>query len=111
MAASDYDTELDELANRSVGRLLCAEVFDESAFSRLHEYIRSKSEDVRSEHVISKQLVACLLNAAASIENSATHVPTAKANLSLAAEFRRVLHVLAIGEAVDDRLPGVPRVL
>jgi hypothetical protein len=111
MAASDLDTELEELRRKSVGRLISAEVFDVSAFSALKAHICEKAELIKAEHVVSKQVVACLLEAASVIESRAAYVEGAKNNAHLANDFRMVLALIAAGEGCNDRKPGVPRVV
>jgi len=109
--ASDYDSKLEQLSEASVGRLLCAQVFDLSAFGRLKEYLSAKSEHIKTEHVVSKQVLKTLLSAAQAIENSAEHVPGAREHRGLAREFHYMLGLIAIGEAPSDRQPGKPRAL
>ena len=87
------------------------QVFDLSAFRKLREYLSAKSEHIKAEHVVSKQVVNTLLSAAQAIENSAEHVPGARENGGLAQEFRYMLGLIAIGEAPSDRQPGKPRIL
>jgi hypothetical protein len=111
MKASDYDLKLEELSEAAVGRLLCAEVFDLGAFTRLRNYLSAKSQHIKSEHVISKQVLNALLSAARAIEYSAEHVRGARENLAMASEFHSILGIIAIGEATSDRQSGVPRVL
>jgi hypothetical protein len=111
MNASDYDLTLEELSEASVGRLLAAEVFDLNAFRKLKDHLSAKSERIKSEHVVSKQVVNALLSAARAIENSAGHNAAARDNLALAQEFHLMLDLIAIGEAPSDRQPGKPRIL
>lgn len=111
MNASDYDLTLEELSEASVGRLLAVQVFDLSAFRTLKEYLSAKSERIKSEHVVSKQVVNVLLSAARAIEDSAAHNSGARENLWLAQEFLLMLDLIAIGEAPGDRQPGKPRIL
>src|SRR5688572_12753495 len=75
MKASDYDSTLDELYVASVGRLMAVEVFGLNAFEKLKSYLAEKSELIKKEHVISKQVAYCLLMAAQVIESRAEHVP------------------------------------
>ena len=111
MSASDFDLELEELRSKSVGRLVSAEVFDESAFAALKAHLCKKAELIKSEHVVSKQVVACLLEAASIIESRAAYVEGARSNAHLANEFHMLLGLIAIGEGCNDRKPGVPRVV
>lgn len=61
MIASDFDLELEDLWKRSAGRLMAAEVFDSAAFSDLLSYLGEKAEIIKSEHVVSKQVLHCIL--------------------------------------------------
>lgn len=111
MNASDYDLTLEELSEASIGRLLAAQVFDLGAFRKLMDYLSKKSERIKAEHVVSKQVVNALLSAARVIENSADHVAGARENRGLAQDFHYVLGLIAIGEAPSDRQAGKPRIL
>ena len=71
MPASDYDLELQELHRKSVERLLGAEVFDKQAFDALRAYLCEKAEHIKAEHVVSKQVLDCLLSAWRTIESRA----------------------------------------
>lgn len=111
MPASDFDSDLQELHRKSVDRLLTADTYDEGAFAALKEYLCEKAELIKGEHVISKQVLDCLLSAAKAIESRAEYVPTARAHRSKADEFYMLLDLMVIGEGCADRQPGVPRVM
>jgi hypothetical protein len=111
MNPNDYDVELHELAQRSTGRLLASETFDRAAFEALKQRVCAKSDPLRAEHVISKQLLGSLRDAAKAIRNQAPYVAAAQANLGLADEFEMVLDLLIAGEACSDRVPGIPRII
>ena len=111
MKPSDYDLELEDLDRRSTDRLLAAEVFDGAAFAALNDYLSRKAEAIKVEHVISKQVLGSLRNAASAIRNLAPHVPQARENLALADEFEMLLDLMIIGESPQDRVPGVPRII
>jgi hypothetical protein len=111
MQATDHDLNLDDLAQKATFRLLSSESFDPAAFAALYDYLCAKAENVRAEHVISKQVLGCLRNASSAIRNQAPHVPGARENLPLADKFDMLLDLMIIGEAPRDRTPGVPRVI
>ncbi len=111
MAASDFDVELDELKRKSVERLYAAEVFDAPAFEALLRYLRNKSVQIKEEHVVSKQVLQCLLLAKRSIESRSEYLPEVRAGLPIANEFSYLLAIIADGEAYEDREPGVPRII
>jgi hypothetical protein len=110
MSASDFDLELQELHRKSVHRLLAADTFDEQAFVELKRYLCEKAEIIKNEHVISKQVLSVLLDAASAIESRAEYVPSARDNVGMANQFHMLLGLMAIGEGCSDRVPGIPRV-
>ncbi|MGO4523209.1 hypothetical protein AB4076_21540 [Dyella sp. 2RAF44] len=111
MSLSDFDLELDELFNRSVHRLQAAEVFDANAFVALRDYLSGKASDIAAEHVVSKQILGCLMKARDAIQRSAPWVPEAKANQKMADEFDLLLCQIAYGVDPATRQPGVPRIV
>ena len=111
MSLSDFDLELDELFNRSVHRLQAAEVFDANAFTALRDYLSGKASDIAAEHVVSKQVLGCLMKARDAIQRSAPWVLEAKANLKMADEFDLLLCQIAYDVDPATRRPGVPRVI
>ena len=108
MNASDYDVQLEELYERSVGRLLCADVFDRAAFDTFIAYLTEKAEQIADEHVVSKQVLMYLLSAH-SLYNCAEH--NAEVDRSLADEMLRLLGIIASGVKPSERIPGVPRII
>jgi len=111
MSLTDLDLELDELFNRSVHRLQAAEVFDAMAFVALRDHLSGKASDIAAEHVVSKQILGCLMKARDAIQRSAPWVPEAKANLKMADEFDLLLSQIAYGIDPAARQPGVPRIV
>ena len=111
MKPSDYDPELEELDRLATSRLLTSQSFDATAFAALREHLSRKAEAVKDEHVISKQVVGSLRNAASAIRNQAPYVLQARKNLALADEFEMLLDLMIIGESPGDRVPGVPRIV
>lgn len=111
MSLSDFDLELDELFDRSVHRLQAAEVFDASAFVALRDYLSDKAADIAAEHVVSKQVLGCLMKARDTIQRSATWVPEAKANVKMADDFDLLICQIAYGVDPATRQPGVPRII
>lgn len=111
MAITDYDLTLEELARRATSRLLSSESFDLAAFAALYDYLCAKAEEVRTEHVISKQVLSCLRGASGAIRSQAPYISGARENLGLADKFDMLLDLMIIGETPRDRMPGQPRVL
>jgi hypothetical protein len=102
---------LSELKQKSVDRLLAAEYFDERAFQALYDYLCLKSESIKAEPVVSKQVIECVLSAVGAIQSRAEYLPDVRPHLSWADKFLRILGLMAIGEACSDRRPGVPRII
>lgn len=101
-----FDMRLKELKEKATDRLLTAEVFDETAFNELYSYACTIVEKLKSEHVVSKQFLAALLDASNAIRSRAEHLPEAKRHLKRADDFDFLLGLVAIGEAPSDRKPG-----
>lgn len=111
MTPSDYDPRLEDLHYRAVGRLLAAEVFDVEAFRALKAYLCEKAELIKHEHVVSKQVLICVLSASQAITSRAEYLPEVREQVAIAAEISSLLWLLAASEGCKDRQPGVPRVL
>src|SRR5471030_1072641 len=101
-----FDMELKALDEKATGRLLTADVFDEAAFKNLYSYLCALAEKLKREHVVSKQFLAVVLNAASAIRSRAEYMEDVKKRLKLANDFDMVLALVAIGEAPGDRRPG-----
>ncbi|MGZ2748296.1 hypothetical protein [Burkholderia stagnalis] len=111
MSENDFDTRLDELADRSVGKLLKADSFDPSAFDALGDYLWQKAEGLQHEQCVSKQILRTLRSAVASVRSRAEYLPAVRDQLHLADEFDVMLDRLIAGETRAVRIPGVPRVI
>jgi hypothetical protein len=111
MANTDFDGELQSLKERSLDRLLQADVFDLAAFETLLTYLDRKAERSRTDHVISKQALGILRGISEAIVSRAEYLPEVRANLAIAARSSLLLDVMIMGETLTDRTPGVPRIL
>lgn len=111
MKASDFDPQLDALNQRSVGRLMNAEVFDRAAFTALYSYLCEKAVLIKLEHVVSKQVLSVLLGAQKAIESRAEYNMLVRENTDLCREFAMLLDLIVCGEDCRDRSAGVPRIL
>lgn len=105
------DMELEALNDKATGRLLMADVFDEVAFKDLYSYICTLAEGLKTENALSKQFLAVVLNAANAIRSRAEYLPDVKKRIALADDFDMVLALVAVGQALSDRRPGVPRII
>jgi hypothetical protein len=103
MSASDFDSELEDLWKRSAGRLMAAEVFDAAAFSDLLSHLREKAEAIKAEHVVSKQVLHCILWTVKAIEGARSLPRDA---MPLRDDLYVLLDLIAVGEAPSDRSQG-----
>jgi hypothetical protein len=110
MKASDFDLQLEQLYEDSVGRLL-NDHFDASKFEAFRQYLCQKAELIKAEHVVSKQVIHYLLSAQGAIESRAEYLPVVRNNIQLAHTFAYLLNLIAIGEGCNDRKAGVPRII
>jgi len=111
MKASDYDLELEELERKSVSRLLQADVLDRAAFDALYAYLCKKTVLIKHEHVVSKQVLAVLVNTPEIIRSRAEYLPEVREHKDLISKFAELLGLIVRGEDCGDRQPGVPRIL
>lgn len=106
-----FDLELEILREKSVDRLLKAEVFDANAFEDLLKYLDGKAGRLKSEFAISKQVLSCLRDAATAIFSRSEYLPEVKAGSEIARQFEMLLDLMIIGETLADRQAGNPRVI
>ncbi|MDP1554153.1 MAG: hypothetical protein Q8L84_01730 [Hyphomonas sp.] len=106
-----FDSALQALREKSVDRLLLADVFDADAFEALLSYLDSKGARLKAEFAIPKQVLSCLRDAANSILSRAEYLPEVKRNIGTARQFELLLDLMIIGETLSDRPPGQPRVV
>jgi len=109
--ASDYDLELEDLKRKSVDRLFMADVFDRTAFDALCAYLCQKVALIKQEHVVSKQVLAVLLNTPQIMRSRAAYLPEVRGHNDLILKFAELLEMIVRGEECADRQPGVPRIL
>ena len=109
MSPLAFDPELQSLREKSVDRLLMADVFDPTGFAALLRYLDLKADLLRAEYAISKQVLLCLRDASEAILSRAEYVPAAKANVEMARQFALLMDLMIVGETLADRQPGKPR--
>ena len=100
---SNFDNKLKEIFEKSVWRLLSSEVYDEAAFKELLSYLEAKAENIKNEHVISKQVLQVLTQASSAIESRAEYLPEVKKHLEVAKEFESLMYLIIAGEAPSDQ--------
>jgi len=108
---NEYDLELYELQEFATGKLLKLQVFNLSAFLKLKNKIGEIIELSKNDPYVSRQLLKTILLAANSIESQSDYVYDAKINIAMAQEFRRLIDVIALNESVNDRKPGIPKII
>ncbi|MCV9942710.1 MULTISPECIES: hypothetical protein [unclassified Rhizobium] len=110
MSENHFDPILEELKERSVDRLMKADTFDASAFEALKDHLWRKAEGLKHESSISKQVLFSLRSAVATIRSRAEYLPSVREQLHWANDFELILDRLIVGETLDERQPGVPRI-
>ena len=111
MNDESYDLHLKELVENSAGELLKNNSFRLSAFDELYEYLVESSISIKGEYVLSKQLVSAIFQVRNAIERAAEYNKEVKSNVALASKFVDALETISMGEAIDERKPGVPRIM
>lgn len=111
MSENDFDTRLEELVDRSVGKLLKADSFDPSSFGALKDYLWQKAEGLQHEYCVSKQILRTLRSAVAAIRSRAEYLPAVREQLHFANDFDVMLDGLIAGETRAVRTSGGPRVI
>ena len=107
----NYNLELESLHDKSVGRLLAAEVYDRCAFDELAMCLtRCVQEENKKSHV-SRQVLQILTGAIGSFESRAEYLPELANEDAMISKFQTLLRCFIIGEDPDNRQPGVPRII
>lgn len=100
---NNFDLKLEKLNEASTGKWLMQESLDLAAFSDLLSYLESKSELLKDQSTISKQIVKAILDASSSLESAG--------NSGMANSFMILLGVIVRNETASDRKSGVPRII
>lgn len=100
---ANFDLELESLKEAATDRWLMQQSLDFSAFQRLYAYLAARSEVLKDENVVSKQILRVVLDASNALEDSGES--------KLATEFMVLLGLISRNEAANDRKPGVPRIV
>ncbi|AUW42452.1 hypothetical protein [Rhizobium leguminosarum] len=111
MSENHFDPMLEDLKKRSVDRRLEADIFDASAFEALKDHLWRKAKGLKRKSSISKQVLFILRSAAATIRSRAGYLPNVHEQLHWASHFELILDRLIAGERLDERQPGVPRIV
>lgn len=107
----DFDAELQTLKERSIDRLLMADICDRRAFEVLLDGLEARAVKLKSLHVLPKQFLSCLRGASEAITSRAEYLPDARDALDLGRRFDLLLDLAIRGESLADRARGAPRVV
>ncbi len=111
MNESDYDIKLQELYEKSTERLLTSEVFSINDYIALINYVKYKLTLVKSEYVLSKQLLYSILSSINLLKNRKQFINEISENEYIIKELELNMQYLVYSIDPDDRKPGVPRVI
>lgn len=100
---NNYDLKLRELREASTGKWLMQQSLDAHAFNELLAYLEKKSELLKDQSTISKQIVQTIMDASSALESAGEN--------NLANKFMVLLGVIVRNETASDRKPGVPRII
>lgn len=96
-----YDLALKAHVDAAIGPWLARQMFVSEAFDALYDALAAKSEQLKHEANVSKQILQSFIQAITVLEAQ----PDARAN-----KFKRLLELIANNEAASDRQAGVPRI-
>ncbi len=100
---NNYDLKLQELREASTDKWLMQQSLDSNAFNELLIYLEKKSELLKDQSTISKQIVQTIMDASSALESAGEN--------NQANKFMALLGLIARNEAANDRKPGVPRII
>lgn len=88
MNPENYDLKREELTGKAACKLLSSDTFYLIAHDRLYKYICERAEEIKSEYVVSKQIVFSIYSAQRAIESTAGYNQQSKSNLVMAESSR-----------------------
>lgn len=100
---NNFDLMLQDLKKASTDKWLMQQSLDSEAFDNLYSYIEKKSELLKGQSTISKQVVQTILDA--------TNALGVGGNSAQANKFMLLLGVIVRNEEASDRQSGVPRIM
>jgi hypothetical protein len=100
---NNYDLKLQELKEASTDKWLMQQSLDSNAFNSLLGHLQKKSELLKEQSTISKQIVQIILDASNALESAGEK--------ELANKFMVLLGLIVRDEAASDRQPGMPRIM
>lgn len=114
MIPDSYYREIDALAelhDASIGRLSCAQVLDRDAFGRYRVAVTKFLTDSKGYSVIPKRVLQLINSSANFCQSTAEYSDDRQFVEEFGAFMNRAFYCLVVGEDLDDRQPGVPRIL
>ena len=96
-----YDLALKACVDNAIGPWLARQMFVSEAFDALYDALAAKSEQLKREANVSKQILQSFIQAITVLEA----LPDARVH-----KFKRLLELIANNEAASDRQAGVPRI-
>lgn len=99
----NFDANLQTLRERSIDRLLAAEVLDRSAFDELISELATKAEQIADDFVVSKQVLSCLRDGREAVLSRSEYVPQVRKHEELASEFAMLMDLIILGEKPSSR--------
>jgi len=114
MLPDSYYQEIDalgELHDASIGRLACAQVLDRDAFGRFRDAVILFLIHSKAHSVIPKRALQLINSSANFCQSTAEYSGDRQFVDEFGAFLDRAFFCLVGGEDLDDRQPGVPRII
>ena len=114
MLPDSYYQEIDALAelhDASIGRLACAQVLDRDAFGRFRDAVVLFLIHSKAHSVIPKRALQLINTSANFCQTTAEFSGDRPFIDEFGAFLTRAFYCLISGEDLDDRQPGVPRII
>lgn len=106
-----YRIELQTLCEKSTDRLMCAEVYDESAFLELEAYLRKCVKEEKGMDSVSRQLLQVFNRTIVALQSKSEYLPELKGKEYITQKFSTLFGYLIEGVDPDSRQSGVPRII
>jgi len=114
MLPDSYYREIDALAelhDASIGRFSCAQVLDREAFGRFRDAVVVFLIHSKAHSVIPKRALQLINTSASFCQTTADFSADRQFIDEFGAFLTRAFYGLISGEDLDDRQPGVPRII
>ena len=114
MLPDSYYREIDklvELQEASIGRLACSQVLDRDAFGRFRDSLAQFLIHSKEHSIIPKRVLQLINTSASYCQTTAEFSDDPQFIDEFGAFLTRAFYCLIGGEGLDDRQPGVPRII